>query len=68
MIHRMAVQNEDKLIIPLVRSLCPNMFKISTGDLRNCLENLDSWEHVEASPSEKEHALTALNNMLSCAG
>ncbi|MCF6228806.1 MAG: quinolinate synthase NadA [Planctomycetes bacterium] len=68
MIHRMAVQNEDKTIIPLVRSLCPNMFKISTGDLRNCLENLDSWEPVVASPSDKQHALMALSNMLSCVG
>ncbi|MHC4839430.1 MAG: quinolinate synthase NadA [Planctomycetota bacterium] len=68
MIHRLAVQNPDKTIIPLVRSLCPNMFKISTGDLRNCLENLDTWEPVVAHPEEIQHARNALNNMLSCAG
>ena len=68
MIHRLAVQNPDKLIIPLVRSLCPNMFKISTGDLRDCLENLDTWEPVTPDPAEKAFAKTALDNMLACAG
>ncbi len=68
MIHRLAVQHPDKLIIPLVRSLCPNMFKISTGDLRDCLENLDNWEPVRAEPNEKRFARIALDNMLSCAG
>jgi quinolinate synthase len=68
MIHRLAVEHQDKLIIPLVRSLCPNMFKISTGDLRECLENLDTWEPVIADPAEKQHAKVALDNMLACTG
>ncbi|MCA8910099.1 MAG: quinolinate synthase NadA [Planctomycetes bacterium] len=68
MIHRLSVENPDKLIIPLVRSLCPNMFKISTGDLRECLENLDTWEPVKADPAEKQFAKLALDNMLACAG
>jgi len=68
MIHRLAVQHPDKLVIPLVRSLCPNMFKISTGDLRDCLENLDTWEPVKAEPNEKRFARVALDNMLACAG
>lgn len=68
MIHRLAVQNPDKLVIPLVRSLCPNMFKISTGDLRDCLENLDTWEPVKPDPREKHFAKLALDNMLACAG
>jgi quinolinate synthase len=68
MIHRMAVQNPDKLIVPLVRSLCPNMFKISTGDLRDCLENLETWEPVKVDPREKHYAKVALDNMLACVG
>lgn len=68
MIHRLSVEYPDRLVIPLVRSLCPNMFKISTGDLRECLENLDSWEPVTPDPAEKAHAKTALDNMLACAG
>lgn len=68
MIHRLAVQHPDRLVMPLVRSLCPNMFKISTGDLRDCLENLDTWEPVKPDPSEMRHAKTALDNMLACTG
>ena len=68
MIHRLSVENPDKLVIPLVRSLCPNMFKISTGDVRECLENLDTWEPVKPDPSEKHYAKLALDNMLNCAG
>lgn len=55
-------------MIPLVRSLCPNMFKISTGDLRECLENLDTWEPVTPDPAEKQFARVALDNMLACVG
>ncbi|MCA8915029.1 MAG: quinolinate synthase NadA [Planctomycetes bacterium] len=68
MIHRLSVEYPDRLVIPLVRSLCPNMFKISTGDLRDCLENLDTWEPVTPDPAEKAFAKTALDNMLACAG
>ncbi|MBZ0137671.1 MAG: quinolinate synthase NadA [Planctomycetes bacterium] len=68
MIHRLSVQHPDRLVIPLVRSLCPNMFKISTGDLRDCLENLDTWEPVRPDPAEKAFARVALDNMLACAG
>jgi quinolinate synthase len=68
MIHRLAVQHPDRMVVPLVRSLCPNMFKISTGDLRDCLENLDTWEPVTPDPAEKRFAKVALGNMLACAG
>jgi quinolinate synthase len=68
MTHRLAVQNPDKLIVPIVRSLCPNMFKISTRDLRDCLEQLDTWEPVKVDPREKRFAKLALDNMLACAG
>ncbi|MBK8208490.1 MAG: quinolinate synthase NadA [Planctomycetes bacterium] len=68
MIHRLAVHHPDRLVIPLVRSLCPNMFKISTGDLRDCLENLETWEPVTPDPTEKRWAKVALDNMLACTG
>lgn len=68
MIHRLSVQNPDKLILPLVRSLCPNMFKISTGDLADCLENLDTWERVIPDPRERADARLALDRMLECTG
>lgn len=68
MTHRLAVQNPDKFITPIVRSLCPNMFKISTRDLRDCLEQLDTWEPVKCDPREMHFAKLALDNMLSCAG
>ena len=68
MIHRLSVQHPDRLVIPLVRSLCPNMFKISTGDLRACLENLETWEPVKPDPREMHFAKQALDNMLACVG
>ncbi len=68
MIHRLSVQHPDRLVIPLVRSLCPNMFKISTGDLRACLENLETWEPVRPDPREMHFAKQALDNMLACVG
>jgi quinolinate synthase len=68
MIHRLAVHHPDRTVVPLVRSLCPNMFKISTGDLRECLENLDTWEPVNPDPTERRHAKVALDNMLACTG
>ncbi len=68
MIHRLAVHHPDRLVIPLVRSLCPNMFKISTGDLRDCLENLEAWEPVSPDAAEKRWAKVALDNMLACTG
>ncbi len=68
MIHRLAVQNPDRLVIPIVRSLCPNMFKISTRDLRECLEQLESWEPVKVDERERQFAGLALDNMLSCTG
>lgn len=68
MIHRLSVENPDRLVMPLVRSLCPNMFKISTGDVRDCLENLDTWDPVTPSDDEKHFARIALDNMLACTG
>lgn len=66
MIHRLALQNQDKVIVPIVRSLCPNMFKISTSDLRDCLEQLATWVPVRVDPREKQFAKIALDNMLEC--
>jgi hypothetical protein len=35
------------------------MFKISTGDLRECLENLDTWEPVKPDPPRRHTPKTA---------
>lgn len=46
LISRLAHENPDKNILPLARSLCPNMFKISMNDLCWTLEQLVKDEPV----------------------
>jgi len=55
----------SKTVLPLARSLCPNMYKINLGNLRETLENLstDSFR-VDVDPATKKHARTALSRML----
>jgi quinolinate synthase len=42
LVTRLAHEHPDKIIMPLSRSLCHNMYKINPGNLLYTLENLDS--------------------------
>ena len=64
MVSRLAKENPDKKIIPLLRSLCPNMFKISLGKLCYTLENLGEVGEVFVADDIKENAKKALDRML----
>lgn len=41
LVTRLAHEHPDKTVLPLSRSLCPNMFRITPGALLYTLENLD---------------------------
>ncbi|MBT3182458.1 MAG: quinolinate synthase NadA [Deltaproteobacteria bacterium] len=65
MVARLAKQNLEKRILPLARSLCPNMFKISTADLAWTLDKLGEVNEVFVDPEIAKGARVALNRMLS---
>lgn len=65
LVNRLAHSYSDKKIIPLARSICPNMFKISLNNLCWTLDNLGAINVVSVPDSIKKDAKLALNRMLS---
>jgi quinolinate synthase len=65
MVSRLAKQNPDKRILPLARSLCPNMFKTSLADLCYTLENLPNVNEITVPKYIIDDAKIALERMLS---
>jgi quinolinate synthase len=43
---RLAYEFPDRKVVPLSRSLCPNMFRISMEKLRNTLQNLPNMNEI----------------------
>ncbi len=67
LVSRLAHENPDKNIVPLARSLCPNMFKISLRNLCETLEKIidGRFENEVMVPQEiQEDARVALQRML----
>lgn len=64
LVTRLARENPDKKIIPLARSLCPNMYRINLYNLCWILDNLGTVNVVKVADSIKSDALLALNRML----
>jgi len=67
LVGRLARENPDKKILPLARSLCPNMFKISLSNLCETLESIVKGEAINEVlvPKEiTEPANKALSRML----
>jgi quinolinate synthase len=64
LITRLGDEHPDKTIIPLSRSLCPNMWKVSLNDLAWTLDNIDTVNHVTLPAEIKTDALAALHRML----
>ena len=66
-VSRLAAEHPDKTIVPLARSLCPNMFRVSLQNLCWLLENLvqNSFVNEVCVPVEiKKDALLSLDRML----
>lgn len=65
LVARLAKMHQGKRIVPLARSLCPNMFKVSLADLCFTLENLGDANEVFVPDDVAEGARIALDRMLS---
>ena len=64
LVIRLAMEHPDKTVVPLTRSLCPNMFKISLNDLLWVLDNLGDINIITLSDDIKQPAKLALQRML----
>ncbi len=64
LVERLDFEYTGKTIIPLKRSLCPNMYKINPANLLHTLENIGSINVVEVENSVKKDAKLALDRML----
>ncbi len=65
LVQRLDHEHPDKKVLPLSYSLCPNMMKISLGDLYLSLEHLGRHGVVTVAESIAEPARLALQRMLS---
>jgi len=65
LVSRLAREHLDKKIVPLARSLCPNMFRISLNDLLWTLDRLGEANVVTVPEAIKEDARVVLDRMLS---
>lgn len=63
-VQRLAKLHQDKTILPLARSLCPNMYKINLQNLCWTVENLDTVNHVHVPEGVALDAKIALDRML----
>lgn len=64
LVNRIAHQAFNKKVIPLARSLCPNMYKINLRNLCWTLENLGKVNRVTVDKDVKIEARIALQRML----
>lgn len=64
LVNRLALENPDKRVFELSRSLCPNMFRINLKNLLWTLETFDDSTLVRVDPALKPDARTALDRML----
>lgn len=64
LVSRLAKKHPEKKIVPLARSLCPNMFKISLAHLCFTLEELGNVNEVFVPQEIASDAKTALDRML----
>jgi quinolinate synthase len=64
LVTRLARELADRVILPLRRSLCGNMFKVSLGRVAAALEALPEAEPVRLAESVRAEARLALERML----
>ena len=64
LVERLGLEYKDKLIIPIKRSLCPNMFKINLENLLYTLENIGQVNIIDIETRIKKDAKLALDRML----
>ncbi|MEE9504076.1 MAG: quinolinate synthase NadA, partial [Thermodesulfobacteriota bacterium] len=64
LIDRLSRECEDKTILDLHYSLCPNMFKINLENLLETIENIGRINVVTVPKAIKKDARAALDRML----
>ena len=64
LIDRLNLEYQDKKVLPLHESLCPNMFKINLGNLLLTLENMGKINVIKVPEDIKSDARKALDRML----
>jgi len=64
LVERLANEYGNKTIIPLKKSLCPNMFKITLENLLFTLENIGKVNIIDVENRIKKDAKLALDRML----
>ena len=67
LIKRLSQEYPDRTILPLMESLCPNMYKISPEKLLTTLEHIGEHNLVTVQEDIKEDAGLALDRMLELA-
>jgi quinolinate synthase len=67
LINRLALENENKTVLDLHYSLCPNMFKINLQNLLWTLENAGKVNVITVPETIKAEARMALDRMLALA-
>ncbi len=66
LVERLAREHDgDKTVIPLTRSLCPNMYRINPQNLCWALERPEDFSPVVVPPEVSRNAQVALDRMLS---
>ena len=65
LVSRLAMEHPELKVIPLARSLCPNMFRISLKRLLDSLRSIPHPEVVKVNQADKQDAQLALTRMLS---
>ena len=64
LVKRLGIEHADKTIIPLKKSLCPNMFKIDLENLLYTLKNIGKVNIIDVESRIKKDAKLALDRML----
>jgi quinolinate synthase len=64
---RLAREYPDKMIVPVSRSLCPNMYKINPANLLSTLDNLGNVNEIILDADVSKLAKLALDKMLELA-
>jgi quinolinate synthase len=62
--QRLAQDFPDREIIPLARSVCPNMYRITLSHVRDTLRDLPASKVLRVGARDREHAALALERML----
>ena len=64
LVQRLAAEYAEKKVVPLVHSLCPNMYRTTVAKLARLLETFEKHHEVTVEPETARWARKALDQML----